>query len=573
MSTGIDEDTYAVLRDRLIAQAGELALRAEALNEARIAEFGSGELTLTGTDRIRTQHSGLPRDLVAVGDDVLLFGLHPSPAGHTEIPVPDVFTLYDRDLNPLPDGAVPGLLDDPEFVREFTALHRYFRGTRLLRIRRLEGRLLAVFRTGEQADDLRVLRWSVGPSGETRFLDAQGERDHVFPSSHDVDWIETTRDDHVLGRHPHVSLDSRLFVSTVGGALTVKTENDIETGEGIHTEPVDEPLQSLADAEVAYATVGALILVRVRPYKEETRRYLVFNTLTGTVVRLDGIGQACLRLPEDEGIVFPGGYCLASGTVKTFDTRGTGSAGSVFERAIRSPNGEDILFVFHDQEAGRTLLLPYNLIRKEIANPVSCRGYALLDDGTIVVLRPEDGEPGRVHPVQIWRSPYVSDTHATAVGNGPLARIGNADLVRGIADCLSIARQATALTPAGGVYEALVTACVRAADLHHWLGEPEAGDLRAPLTELRATAAQVLDEFETVTALTRQAAEALAESAQKISRLVRRVRGEAPATAEEWISRITELRQAQGHLLTLAGPRSPPPTCAPRHSVAPETIR
>lgn len=548
MSAGIDQDTYAVLRDRLVAQAGELAGRAEALNQARITEFGSGELTLAGTDRIRTESNGLPRDIVAVGDDILLFGRHTTTAGHAETLVADVFTLYDRELNPLPESAVPGLLDDPDFVREFTGLHRYFRGTRLLRLRRLEGRLLAVFQTGEQADDLRVLRWSVGPTGEMRFLDAQGERDHVSPPSHDVDWVETTRDDHVLGRHPHISLDGLLFISTVGGALTVKTENDTETGQGIHSEAVDEPLQSLADAEVAYATVGALIVVRVRPYKEETRRHLVFNTLTGTVVRLDGIGQACLRLPEDEGIVFPGGYCLASGTVKTFDMD---SAELTFERAIRSPNGEDILFVFHAQEAGRSLLLPYNLIRKEIANPVSCRGYALLDDGTMVVLRAEDGEPGRVHPAQIWRTPYVADTHMTPPSEGPLARIGNADLVRGISDCLAIARQAVELTPAGAVYESLAAACERATDVHHWLGDPETGDLHGPLAELRGTAAQVLDEFETVTTLTAQATDALAESAQQITRLVRRIRGEAPATAEEWIGRITELRQAQGHLVTL----------------------
>ncbi|MEU7033546.1 DNA repair ATPase [Streptomyces sp. NPDC046237] len=548
MSAGIDQDTYAVLRDRLVAQAGELARRTEALNKARIAEFGSGELTLTGTDRIRTEQNGLPRDIVAVGEDVLLFGRHTTSLGQADTSVADVFSLYDRELNPLPEGAVPGLLEDPEFVREFTALHRYFRGTRLLRLRRVEGRLLAVFQTGEQADDLRVLRWSIGPSGETHFLDAQGERDHVFPPSHDVDWVETTRDDHVLGRHPHISLDGRLFVSTVGGALTVKTENDTETGEGIHSEPVDEPLQSLADAEVAYAPVGALIVVRVRPYKEETRRHLVFNTLTGTVVRLDGIGQACLRLPENEGVVFPGGYCLASGTVKTFDTD---TAELTFERAIRSPNGEDILFVFHAQEAGRSLLLPYNLIRKEIATPVSCGGYALLDDGTMVVLRAADGEPGRAHPVQIWQTPYVADTHLAPAGTGPLARIGNADLVRGISDCLAIARQAVDLTPAGAVYESLVAACERAADVHHWLRDPESGDLHGPLAELRDTAAQVLDEFETVTTLTRQAADALAESAQRISRLVRRIRGEAPATAEEWIARITELRQAQGHLVAL----------------------
>ncbi|WP_406502656.1 DNA repair ATPase [Streptomyces sp. NBC_01602] len=45
-----------------------------------------------------------------------------------------------------------------------------------------------------------------------------------------------------------------------------------------------------------------------------------------------------------------------------------------FDRAVRSPNGEDLLFVLRAQAEGRSLLLPYNLICKEIANPVSRRG-------------------------------------------------------------------------------------------------------------------------------------------------------------------------------------------------------
>ena len=70
----------------------------------------------------------------------------------------------------------------------------------------------------------------------------------MFPPSHDFEWTETTREHHVLGRHPHISIDNELFVETVGGDLTVKVENNTETGEGIYSEPVDEPLQSLADA-------------------------------------------------------------------------------------------------------------------------------------------------------------------------------------------------------------------------------------------------------------------------------------------------------------------------------------
>lgn len=554
MATGPDTGTYEVLRDRLAAQAAELARRAEELNSRRTAEFGSTRLELTGTGQLRTERACLPRDVVALGD-ALLFG-YGAPAGLTNEPgsheaVPgEVFALYDRDLQPLPEDAVPGLIDDPAFVREFAALHRYYRETRLLQLRRVEGKLLAVFQTGDKPDDIRVLRWSVSDDGHVSFLDARGERDHVFPPSHDIEWTEATREDHVPGRHPHVSVQGQVFVATVGGSLTVKVENDTETGEGIYAEPVDELLQALADADVAHARAGALILLRIRPYKESADRYLVFNTLTKAVVRLDGIGQACRRLPEGQGIVFPGGYCLATGAYKAFDTD---TAGLEFARLVRSPNGEDLLFAFHARVEGRSLLLPYNLIRKEVATPLSCHGWALFDDGTLMVLHGGGDEAARVHALQVWRSPYVSDTYAAAqpIGIGALARVGNAGLVRGLSDCLALTTTVAESTATTEVYEALVADCVRVADTHHWLADAELGDLRTPLNAVRATAEQVLSEFETVQALTRQAAEALDEAAARIASVVRRLRGEVPRSAGAWVAGLTELRHAQGHLLTL----------------------
>ncbi|BFO16310.1 hypothetical protein SHKM778_26980 [Streptomyces sp. KM77-8] len=157
---------------------------------------------------------------------------------------------------PLPDDAVPGLLDDPAFVREFAALHRYYRQARLLRLRRVDGKLLAVFQTGEKAGDIRVLRWTVTEDGRAAFLDARGDRDHARVPPADIEWTPATREDHVLGRHSHVSVHGEIFVDTLGGTLTVKTDNDTATPDGIHSEPVDEPLQSLADADIAHARVG-----------------------------------------------------------------------------------------------------------------------------------------------------------------------------------------------------------------------------------------------------------------------------------------------------------------------------
>ncbi|MGW0958272.1 DNA repair ATPase [Streptomyces gelaticus] len=554
----VDAGTYDVLRRRLGDRAAELARRADELNARRIEEFGSTGLRLTGTEQIRTGHAAVPRDLTAVGGQ-LLFGFERGPGAADPAEVPDVLALYGPELG---SPAADGLLADEGFAREFTALHRYYRDARLLRLRRVDGKLLAVFRTGESADGVRVLRWALAADGSPgAFLDARGDRDHVFPPSHDFSWTAAGRESHVLGRHPHIAVGGEgpdaavLFVDTLGGTLTVKTADDTDSPDGIYEEPVAEPLQSLADAEVEHATIGPLVLLRVRPYNEESWRYLVFNSLLGTVLRLDGIGPACHRLPEDQGIIFPGGYYLTTGAAKTFDIAEP-LTDPVFEGAVRSPNGEDVLYVFRSPDDGRELLLPYNLIRQEVATPLLGRGHALLDDGTLVLLRTTatGDEPARVHPLQRWRTPYVSDTYAASrpAGTGPLARVGNADLVRGISDCLALAHSAAETTPTAAVYAQLVTDCTRATDRYHWLTDAELGALADPLTELKTTAQQVLTEFETVRELTRQAAEALVGAADRITALVRRIRGEAPRSAAAWVDQLTELRNAHGHLATLA---------------------
>ncbi|WP_405398235.1 DNA repair ATPase [Streptomyces microflavus] len=550
----VDAGAYEVLRRRLSAQAGELVRRAEALNVRRTEEFGSTELRLLATEQVRTEHASVPRDLVAVGGQ-LLFGFERGPGARGEAGVEDVLLVRDAEAEGAPDDT-PTLLDDDNFRREFSSLHRYFRDARLLRLRRVNGKLLAVFRTGENAEDIRVLRWALGADGSAgAFLDAQGERDHVFPPSHDFEWTVAGREAHVPGRHPHIAIGKGggLFVDTLGGTLTVKVTDDTESPDGIYEEPVEEPLQSLADADVEYAEVGPLVLLRMRPYKETAWRHLVFNSLLSTVQRLDSIGPACHRLPEDQGIIFPGGYYLTTGTAKTFDTAEE-LAEPVFEGAVRSPNGEDVLYVFRSRDGVRSLLLPYNLIRQEVATPLTGRGHALLDDGTLVLLRDNPDGPARVHPLQRWQTPYVSDTYAASrpAGTGPLARTGNADLVRGISDCLALAHGVRDMTPTTAVYGQLAADCGRAQDRYHWLSDPELGSLAEPLGELRATAQQVLAEFTAVQELTRRAADALEETSTRITALVRRVRGEVPGSAAAWVERLTELRQAHGHLATIS---------------------
>ncbi|MGI5246709.1 DNA repair ATPase [Dactylosporangium sp. CA-139066] len=552
-AASLDAGTYEVLRDRLAGQAAELTRRAEALNARRTEVFGGAELRLLGTERIRTEHNCVPRDIVSIGG-LMLFGYNVFIGLKPETTVDDVFSLHrfsrEGDAFRFDEPASSALLRDPQLIRDFGEVYKYYRDTRLLQLRKLDGKLLAVFQTGPRTDDIKVLRWTVGPAGDVSYVDNRGERDHVFPPPHDFEWTPVGREHHVLGRHPHISIEDVVFVETVGGDLTVKVENNTETGEGVYSEPVDEPLQSLADADVSYARVGPLVLLRIRPYKETVFRFLVFNTRTKAVVRLDAIGQGCQRLPEDQGLIFPGGYYLATGVARTFDTD---VADLEFERVIRSTNGEDVLYVYHARADGRSLLLPYNVIRKAVDNPLVCHGYSLFDDGTLVVFRAVSDEPTRVHTMQVWQTPYLSDTYAAAqpIGTGPLDRVGNADLVRGISDCLSVARMVAEMAPAAAVFEAIIAACVRAFDHYHWLGEAELGDLRGPLSDLRNTAEQVLAEFERVQALTEQAATAVDEAAGRVESLIRRSQGESPVDTDAWVRRLAELRHAQGSLVPL----------------------
>ena len=557
-SGALDAGTYEVLSKRLADYAAELTERAEALNAERVNAFGSTELSLLGTTRIRTENNCVPRDMVQVGGR-LLFGYNVYMGLKAHTAVGDVFALHEfvREEGKFSFREVDSsghLLDDSRFESDFTEMYRYYRSTELLQVRQVESRLLAVFKIGEKLGDQRVLRWQIEPDGTASYMDARGDADHTWPEPYEFEWTETTRADHVTGRFPHVSIEDEIFVECIGGTLTVKVEDNTETGEGIYSEPVDEPLQSLADADIAYARVGPLLLLRILPYNETQVRYLIFNTRTGDVERVDAIGQACRRLPEDHGIIFPGGYYLNEGKLKTFDHD---TVDLKFMRQVRSPNGEDVLYIFYHEAEGRSLLLPYNVIRKEVAAPLSVHGYSVFDDGTMVAFRFNGDEATRVHPVQVWSTPFVSESHAAQAesGDGPIYRVGNAEAVRAVSDALSVARMVREMDPGQAVFEALIAAATRCLDDYPWLGDEGLFSLDETLRAVRETAESVLDEYATVAELTSEASKALDQAENDTLKLVRRARGEAPKSAEQWVELLSDLRSAQGHLVTLKDAR------------------
>ena len=552
----IERGTYEILRGRLEEHSKQLAKKANGLNGERLELFGGTEMTVIGNERIRTEHNCVPRDIRAIGD-LLLFGYNVFLGLKTETQMEDVLSLHrfvEQDgsfsFEPVPVDSRQSFLGDRTLLRDFQELYKYYKDARLMQLRRVEGKLLAVFRTGANLTDFKVFRWAVDPEGRVTYIDNRGERDHVFPPSHGFEWQVTGREHHVHGRHPHVNILDEVFVETVGGDLTVKVEDNTEDGLGIYSEDVDEAQQSLDDAQVHYAKVGSLILLKILPYNETTWRYLVFNTRNQKVHRIDAIGQACILLPEDHGLIFPGGYYLQNGETKSFEGD---IAQMEFLKTVRSPNGEDVLYVFHERENGQSILLSYNMIRKQVENPIYCHGFSLFDDGRLVIFRSVSGEPTRVHPMQIWQTPYMSDVHAARKPSQGtfLEKVGNADLVRGISDALSICRAIDDQEPTTQTYEDLIANVVRAQDTYYWLGRQEVGDLASELQEIYGTAELIVDEFAKVQAIKRRAVEATDTAEANIEALFETLRQKSRDAVDLFVDALADLRQQRGHLLTV----------------------
>jgi hypothetical protein len=456
------------------------------------------------------------------------------------------YELEQKDLNDT-------FLAHPAFVKEFTELYAYYKEAHLIQLKVQNQTLFAVFQIGQKLQDIRVFQWRIEKDKTATYIDNRGERTIEKAASHDFEWKSVGREQHEAGSHPHINILDEVFVETINGQLTIKIENNTEDGLGIYNESVDDSTQSLADANVQYAQVGSLLLLKIKPYREKAYRYVVFNTHTKNVNRIDAIGLACVSLPEDHGVISPGGYYLQSGETKKFPDN---IDGLTFKRMLRSPNGEDVLYIFYETKSGLAGLYSYNLIRKELQNPIYAHGFSIFDNGKMVIFSAEE-EATRVHPMQVWITPYCSDEFAAKQPSTDsfFNRIGNRELVRGISDSVSIHRTVNINNPSRASFEDLIKTAKSMFDTYYWMTDEEVSGLGDVIKEINATAELVIDEFEKVEQIREQAIIALNDAEQKQQDVVSAVRISSWKTPQEFVDSLMSLRKQRGFLVTLKDQR------------------
>lgn len=541
----LESSTYEIIQNRLRHSSQAMRERVEKLNDARRDVFGSIETRLLSTERITTDNNCVPRDMVAIGNR-FIFGFNVHLGLRSETNVADVFAIHRFDEHSFHADSLD-LISDSTFLNDFGQIYKYYKATTFAKFLVIGPHLYMVFRVGKSVADIKSFKWQINGDSLT-YLGNRSDHEVVFPAQHEFEWTRTHRDLHRAGKHPHVSVEDRVFVETVGGDLTIKIEDNTDDGEGIYCEEVEYKDQTLDDAEIFYASVGNLILLKIRPYQEKNFRYFVFNDKIKTAMRLDAIEHACVLLPEDHGLIFSNGYYLQTGECKTFES---GLTDLLFEKRMPSPNGEDYLYVFYNRETGDYVLLSYNMIEQRVDSPIACNGFSCFEDGTMAFFR-SDGSTQKHHALQIWQTPYVSSEFETPANKSSyLYKIGNRDIVRAMAEAYEIINLIEKDDSYANLYVDIVKKTTDVLDTYFWLADENAFDLAATLDDIKKAATAAVNEFDRVVRVRRNTKEQFGKVSDQVNEIVSSAGTRMYQQIDDFVRSLADLRRIRGEVISL----------------------
>ncbi|BDS11349.1 DNA repair ATPase [Aureispira anguillae] len=545
-STQLESGTYEIIKSRLNKSGDNLRQRLEQLNAERKKVFGSIEMQLISNQRIETHHECIARDIFALGN-VCIFGYN-IRMGLKNIELQDVFSIYEFkddhsfkaiDLDFLTVG-------NEKFVSDFKSLYRYSKEVYFLKFAKDKNDpfFYMIFKDGNSE---KTFKWEI--RDKKLFYDSTpGDKKYKYPNQFEFKWESVRLEMYRQGEHPHISILDKVFVETVGGDLTIKIEDNTDTGKGIYAEDVKHANQKISDATVSYADLDNLIAIRIKPYQEDFR-YFIYNVKLQTVQRVDALENSGVLLPGKQGLVFSNGFYLQTGDFKMFDK--TSGTGNLFEHRIQSPNGEDHLYVFHNPNDGSYILLSYNVIEQTVNTPIVCHGYTLFPNGELCYFRSEEAKTSH-HLIQIWQTPYIKgkiipSDHMDSF----LYKISNKDIVRAMAECQELLSLLGKDDTYNDLYYDLNKRANVLLDSYYWIASEEAFNLGAPLTDIRTSANTAIDEFEKVQSIKKSTREAIRETQKNAVALFKEINSTSYLKIDQFVQHLADLRGIRGEVISL----------------------
>ena len=540
----LDAGAYEIIRKRLLTQKDFLSERLTKLNEARKEVFNSTNFALSANQRITTENTCVARGIIAF-DKLCIFGYNVHFGLRTDIQLSDVFSIYlfqENQFIPQPLD----LINDQNFFTDFQNLYKYYRDSIFSKFRRTDNYLYMVFQTSKSAQDLKAFKWLI-KDGKLIYQDDRSIHEVKKADQFDFEWQKTSIDDRRLGKFPHISILDKIFIEAIGGDITFKIEDNTDSGKGIFTEKVTHLDQQLDDAEYYYADLGNLIAVKIKPFQEDFRAY-IYNVRTKEVINIPALLDAAVLLPDNQGLIFSNGYYLQNGTYHIFDNN---LDHFQFFRRVNSPNGEDFMYIFNQEDTNTYILLSYNIIQQSVETPIICNGFTIFKDGSLIYFRTEE-EATRHHQVQIWETPYVERlVENQEKTNHPLYKIGNKDIVKAMAESQEVIQLINKEDSYEGLYEDIVKKANNIVDGYFWINDQDTFELAIPLLEIKTVANTAIDEFAKVQIQKKFAQETLEKTEESIEEIVFKVNSTTYNQLDLLVEHLSEARKIQGKVIDL----------------------
>ncbi|WP_288438265.1 DNA repair ATPase [uncultured Chryseobacterium sp.] len=541
MSEQLNTGTYEIIQNRLNEQKNDLVQRLQQLNESRKNIFGGVDFSLVANERISTDHSCIAKDIYSLGD-LLIFGSNAHLGLQTEIHISDVFSIYKINNNRF-EPQDHTLINDEVFIDEFKNLYKYYRNTFFARFTFTENYLYMVFQLSESTTDIKAFKWLI-KEGKLIYVDSRSASETSYPQQHGFVWTKATRDMQRSGKHPHISLADKVFVESIGGDITIKVEDNTDTGKGIYSEDVIHKDQNLDDAEIHFCDLDNLVLFKIKPY-QETERYFIYNHKEKTVSRADALKYSGLLLPENQGVLFSNGYALQTGGLKVISQD---QNRLYYLKTVIEPNGENFLYVFYDDKNNNYQLISYNIITQTIETPIRCSGFTFLNDGKLIYLR-ESVETTKNHLAQIWQTPFSKELLPnTEKADSLIYKIGNKDIVRVMAESQELITLLNKKDSYSGLYNDIVKLSTFILDTYYFLGEDEVQKLDVPLKEIRAIAHSAINEYEKVVEQRKNTEEALEKIKQACEKILDDTKRLHYSQLTEYIDALSQIRTLRGEV-------------------------
>src|SRR5690606_23746526 len=132
-----------------------------------------------------------------------------------------------------------------------------------------------------------------------------------------------------------------------------------------------------------------------------------------------------------------------------------------------------------------------------------------------------------------------------------LAKVGNREIVRGMAECHAILNLVERREQYADLYVDLARETGEVLDSYYWLKDPQAGDLASTLGEIRAAAEAAVGEFEKVRAIRRATRDRTQRVQDRVDELVAENAARLYDAIDAHVAAIAALRTLRGEIIAL----------------------